>query len=66
VDGPEIVEFDQETIGLEQRRAEDLAFVMKPDRRTHEVDGAAGRKFMIPGDLAVLESEIAHQRDQKA
>ena len=66
LDGPEIVEFDQEAVGLEQRRADDLAGIMESDRRAREVELPAGRNVVVPGDLAVLDPEVADQRNQEA
>src|SRR6185437_7887170 len=37
-DAPQIVKLDQESIGLEQRRADDLAYVVETDRRAREFE----------------------------
>ncbi len=66
LDGPEIVEFDHEPVVFEQRRAGNLTGVMESDRRAHEVDFSARRQIVVPGELAVLDLEVADQRDQKA
>ena len=66
LDGPEIMEFDQEPVGFEQRRAADLAAAVKSDRRAHEVDFAARRQVVVPGEFAVLHLQVADQRHQKA
>jgi hypothetical protein len=66
LDGPEIVEFDDVAVGVEQRRAGDLAGVVESDRRAQEADFAAGRRIVIPSKFAVLDLQIADQRDQKS
>src|SRR6202035_1535387 len=55
LDGPEIVEFDQEAVGVEERRTDDLAGVVESDRRTRIADGAAWRQIIVPGEFPVLD-----------
>jgi len=62
----QIVKLDQESIGLEQRRADDLAYVVETDRRARELERSAGRQIIVPGDRAVLDPEIANQRNQES
>jgi hypothetical protein len=66
LDGPEIVEFDEVAVGVEQRRAGDLAGIVESDRRAQEADFSAGRRVVVPGEFAVLDLHVTNQRDQKA
>jgi tetratricopeptide (TPR) repeat protein len=42
------------------------ALAAAPERRAHKVDFSARRQIVVPGELAVLDLEIADQRKQKA
>src|SRR5882724_10453799 len=64
-DAPQIVKLDHEPVGLEQRRADDLAGVMESDWRAREIERSAGRDIIVPGDRAVIDPEIADQRNQE-
>ena len=66
LDAPQIMKLDDEPIGLEQRGVDHLACVVKSDWRAREIDGAAGRDIKVPRDRAVLDPEVADQRDQKS
>ena len=41
----------------------DLTGIVEADRRAHKVDFSARRQIVVPGELAVLDLEIADQRD---
>jgi len=64
-DGPQIVEFDDESVGFKQRRTADLALIVKSDRRTGKIQCATRRDFVVPGDFAVRDSQVADQRNQE-
>src|SRR5438105_9107029 len=66
LDRPEIMEFDQKAVGVEQRRAADLAGIVESERRTHEADLSAWRQIVVPGEFAILNLYVADQRYQKA
>ena len=66
LDGPEIVEFDHVTVGFEKWRAGNLAGVVQSDWRADVIDFIAWRQLVVPGERAVLDSQIADQRNEKA
>ena len=58
-DGPQIVELDNEVVGFEKWRAGDLALIVESDRRTRKIKCSARWDFVVPGDLAVLDPQVA-------
>ena len=64
-DGPQVVELDNEAVGFEKWGAGDLALIVESDRRTRKIECSARGDFVVPGDLAVLDPQVADERNQK-
>jgi hypothetical protein len=66
LDRPEVVEFGQEAIGVEPRRAADLTGVVEAVRRAYEADLSARRQIVVLSEFAVFDPQVADQWNQKA
>src|ERR1700746_783953 len=65
-DAPQVVKLDHKAVRFEQWRIDHLTCIMESDWRVRVIERSAGRKIVVPGDLAILDPEIAHQRKQEA
>src|SRR5580692_5786274 len=66
LDGPKIVELDDEAVVIEERRAHDLTWIVKPDRRVRIFADESLWHVKAPGELSVLDGQIDWKRDEKA
>ena len=58
-DGPQVVELDNEAVGFKKWGAGDLALIVESDWRTRKIECSARGDFVVPGDLAVLDPQVA-------
>src|ERR1700730_5221736 len=66
LDGPKIIELDDETVVIEERRADDLTWIVKPDGRVRIFADESLWHFKAPGELSVLDVQIDWKRNEKA
>src|SRR6202035_3933420 len=66
LDGPKIIELDDKTVVIEERRADDLTWIVKPDGRMRIFADEALGHVKAPGELSVLDAQIDWQRNEKA
>src|ERR1700757_699471 len=59
------MKLDHEPVRFEQRGAHDLAGIMESDRRAREIERSARWDIVVPCERAILDPEIAYERNQK-
>src|SRR5262245_50368552 len=65
-DRPEIVELDDEGVVPEERRAGNLGAIMEAERRARIACRRARGPFEVPGEGAILDFDVGHERNEKA
>ena len=66
LDRPKIIELDDETVVIEERRADDLTWIVKPDGRMRIFADESLGYVKAPGELSVLDVQIDWKRNEKA
>src|SRR5204862_8367506 len=59
LDGPQIMEFDDQAVGVEKRRTSELARIVTRDWGPRKLDCPARRDFVVPRDVAGLDPAVA-------